>query len=268
MSKRFMMMLAVTFIVFISSSIILLNKKIAEPIIIPTETQYLLKGEEDFIRISYVTNRNEDIDLKSIQVGDIKLLPGNEKTNPFFFTEIEEKDSFLQSYQYYDLHSVEFRVSENKYSTVTAASNQTATAFFSNGVIQQFPLKVENITKKKEYLFVSVQSRETIDSGSETIFTITEAGTIEEMETVFPSADIKLFKEGKPLTLPYNTQKGEKLSIQISPNYRIWDSVYQNAILHGKFESREQFTQEIELYIAETPPEKWIEDFVVEKGNN
>ena len=265
MSKRFILMLAVTFIIFTTSSVILLQKEIEEPIILPISTQALYMEEESFINVSYVTNHNEDIELTSIQVGEMELVPYKK---PYHFsakTKTEERDSLIQSYPYYDLHSVEFKVNENEYSTLTAASNKNATAFFSNGVIQQFPLKVELITNKKEDLFVKVQTTETINGESETIFTITEAGTIEEIETVFQLANIKLYKEDKHLTLPYNTQKGETLSIRISQNYRIWDSRYKNTIVHGTFANGEPFTEGIEQFIYELPPEKWINDFVVEE---
>ncbi|MBD8033997.1 hypothetical protein [Solibacillus merdavium] len=264
MSKRFILMLAVTFIIFTTSSVILLQKEIEEPIILPIGTQALHMEEESFINMSYVTNHNEDIELKSIQVGELELVP---YTKPYHFsvnTETEESDSLIQSYPYYDLHSVEFKVNENEYSALTAASNKNATAFFSNGVKQEFPLKLEVLTKKKEYLFVGVQSSDTAEGESETIFTITEAGTIEEIETVFPLANIKLYKEDKQMTLPYNTEKGEKLSIRISPNYRIWDSRYKNIIVHGTFATGEPFTEGIAQYIYELPPKKWMNDFVME----
>lgn len=268
MSKRFIAMLAVTFIVFISSSIVLLNKKIEEPIIIPIGTQVLLKGEESFIRLSYVANRNEDIEISYIHVGDLQLVPYEKPYHFSINTETEERDSLIQSYPYYNLHSVEFKVNESEYSTLTAATNKNSTAFFSNGVIKEFPLKVEVLTNNKEYLFIGVQTRKTADGESNTIFTITEAVTIEEMETLFPLANIKLFKEDKQLTLPYNTEKGETLTIRISPNYQIWNSKYQQAILRGKFANGETFTEEIKFYIADTPSNKWIKDFVREERDN
>ena len=268
MSKRFIAMLAVTFIVFISSSIILLNKEIAEPIILPIGTQVLHKEEDNFIRFSYVTNSKEDIDVEFIRVGEMQFVPvfeDNDSDYFFFDIENEERDSIIQSYQYYDLHSVQFKVIEKQLSTLMDASNKNATAFFSNGVVQEFPLKMEVLTNLKEYLFVKVQTRENQYGELDTIFTITEDGTIEEVETAFPSAEIKLFKEDKQLTLPYNTQKGETLSIRTSPSYRIWGSIYQNAILHGRFATGEPFIEEIEQHLSELPPEKWVNDFVVEE---
>ena len=264
MSKRFILMLAVTFIIFTTSSVIILQKEIEKPIILPIGTQALHMEEESFINMSYVTNRNEEIELESIQVGEMKLVPYKKPHHFSINPATDVRDSLIQSYPYYDLHSVEFKVNENNYSTLTAASNKNATAYFSNGVKQEFPLKVEVLTKNKEYLLVGVQSSETADGESETIFTITEAGTIEKIETVFPLANIKLYKEDKQLTLPYNTEKGEKLSIHISPNYRIWDSRYKNIIVHGTFATGEPFTEGIAQYIYELPPEKWINDFVME----
>ena len=55
MSKRFILMLAVTFIIFTTSSVILLQKEIEEPIILPIGTQALHMEEESFINMSYVT---------------------------------------------------------------------------------------------------------------------------------------------------------------------------------------------------------------------
>ena len=130
MSKRFILMLAVTFIIFTTSSVILLQKEIEEPIILPISTQALYMEEESFINVSYVTNHNEDIELTSIQVGEMELVPYKK---PYHFsakTKTEERDSLIQSYPYYDLHSVEFKVNEKEYSTLTAASNKNATAFF------------------------------------------------------------------------------------------------------------------------------------------
>lgn len=265
MSKRFIAMLAVMFIVFISSSMIVLNKEIAEPIILPIGTQVLHKGEDNYIRLSYITNSSEDIYLKSIQVGDMKLVPEHE--NPYYLNfknDTEEKDSVIESYQFYDLHSVEFKIFENELNILLDASNKNATAFFSNGVIKEFTLKVELLAEKKGNLFLGVQTSQTTAGGSDTIFTITEAGTIEEVEAVFPSAEIKLFKEDKQLTLPYTTQKGETLSIRTSPNYRIWNSRIQNAIIHGRLATGEPFIEEIEQHLPDLPPEKWVNDFVVE----
>ncbi|MER2120388.1 MAG: hypothetical protein ABS935_08980 [Solibacillus sp.] len=265
MSRRFMAMLAVTLLVFISSTVVLHSKTIEEPLIIPFGTQVLQEGneEEQFITVSYLTNRNENVEIPYISAGNLQLstIKNDGQFNPLN-TKVDTK---METYQYYELHSVQFKVEENMFELLKDLNE--VTAVFSNGNKQTFPLNVAILEKYNGKPFTVKQQHELVEEGALTTFTVKEVATIKSIESTFPLENIGIYKDEKLLTLPYNTEKGENLSIRTSSNFSFWPSMYTDIILHGTLDTGEPFLENLRFYMDNPPSEQYVENFVQEMGD-
>lgn len=264
-----MAMLAVTLLVFISSTVVLHSKTIEEPLIIPFGTQVLQEGkeqeQEQFITVSYLTNRNENVKIPYINAGILQLSSINDKNDGQFNPLITKADTKMETYQYYELHTAQFKVEENMFELLKDLNE--ATAVFSNGYMQTFPLNVAVLEKYNGKPFTVKQQHELVEDGALTTFTVREVATIESIESTFPLENIGIYKDEMPLTLPYNTEKGENLSIRTSSNYSFWPSMYTDIILRGKLDTGEPFVENLRFYMDNPPSEQWIENFVQEMGD-
>lgn len=269
MSRRFMAMLAVTLLVFISSTVVLHSKTIEEPLIIPFGTQVMQEGkgkeQEQFITVSYLTNRNENVEISYINAGILQLSSLNDKNEGNFNPINAKVDTKMETYQYYELHTAQFKVKENMFELLKDLNE--ATAVFSNGYIHTFPLNVEVLEKYNGKPFTVKQQHELVEDGALTTFTVREMATIESIETTFPLEKIDLYKDEKQLTLPYNTEKGENLSIRTSSKFSFWQSMYTDVLLRGKFDTGEPFVEKLRFYMDNPPSEQWVENFVQEMGD-
>lgn len=264
-----MAMLAVTLLVFISSTVVLHSKTIEEPFIIPFDSQVLLEGseEEQFITVSYITNRNEDVGIPYIKAGILQLqLSSLNENNDLYFNPINTKvDTKMETYQYYDLHTAQFKVEENMFELLLDLDE--ATAVFSNGYKQTFPLNVAVMEKYNGKPLTVKQHHELVEDGALTTFTVREIATFESIESTFPLENIDIYKDGRPLALPYTTEKGENLSIRTSSNYRFWPSMYTDIILRGTLDTGKPFAGNLRFFMDNPPSEQWIENFVQKMGD-
>lgn len=267
MSKRFMAMLAVTLLAFISSTVVLQSKTIEEPHIIPFGTQLLEenKAEEQFITVSYITNRNDNVEISYIDAGIFQLSSINNNDYVYFSSLNTNGNLLMETYQYYELHTAKFKVEENMFELLKDL--EEATAVFSNGEKKTFPLNVAVLEKNDGIPFTVKQQHEIVDEGAHTTFIVRKEATIESIESTFPLENIHIYIGETPLTLPHNTAKGENLSIRTSSNYRLWPSMYTDIILRGTLDTGEPFVENLKFYMEDPPSEKWVENFVQEMGD-
>ena len=262
-----MAMLAVTLLIFISSTVVLHSKTIEEPLIIPFGTQILQEGNEDkqFITVSYLTNRNENLEIPYINAGILQLSPINDKNDGHFNPFNTKVNTKMETYQYYELHTAQFKVEENMFELLQDLNE--ATAVFSNGYTQSFPLNVAVLEKYNGKPFTVKQQHELVEDGALTTFTVKEVATIESIESTFPLENIDIYKDEMPLTVPYNTEQGENLSIRTTSTYNFWQSMYTDIILRGTLDTGEPFVENLRFYMNNAPSEQWVENFVQKMGD-
>ena len=270
LSKRFMALIVVSILIFTGSMLVVQSKKIAQPLVIPLGVQLLYEhATDDSFTISYIVNRDEQINLSYVNVGGLQLsahqFPDVRTFNIFFLP----TDNIVNKYIYYDLKSVKVDVREENRDVLKQLAQQEvqATAVFSNGATFSFPLQLEFRKHPKDQILIGKSSND-MDGDSLSTFTTNEAIVIEEIKTTFPRAKIQLLKKEQVLTLPYKAQKGEQLNVRISHNYLYKDAMTNHAVFYGKTQSGENFSEEMIIEASDFPPEQWIENFVEEAGGN
>lgn len=272
MSKRFIALLMGTVLLFSVSILVAESKKLERPLPIPMGAQgiNLLEDRHTF-SISYIKNRNEQIGISMVYVGTEVLYPTSSGPFNFFNNQANFSDTLLQAYTYYDLNEQTIQISDVHLDNVRnyLQKNNTVSVVFSNGETVAYPLILEFYEHQSANKVIQIEYRESVKNEvSESQLTIKQPATIEEIDTTFFSGNVELLKGKEKLSLPYEAQEGENLTLRISPNERLGFTTIYLAFIKGTLPSGEAFAENDFIKAGDIPNENWIVEYVKKEGDN
>lgn len=270
MSKRFIGLLIATVIFLTASLLVAESKKIEQPILIPLGQQWIQEqNTQNYFSLSYITNRNEPLQIQTIRIGEDYLYPQSEFGFGFFVGDQMTNLTRINSYRYYDLHEQQFMINDFQIPNIKQhlQNNQTVKVEFSNGTQIDYPLALYFAAyQPDEQRFTTNESSENKDGVTENQFIVNEAGTIEAIKSTFTDATITLYSAEQQLTLPYEAKKDEKLTIHITPNMNFIASHGYNLYITGHFATRGPISEILFSQTSNYPDEKWIENYIKKVG--
>ena len=270
MSKRFILLLIASFIFLTGSFIFAEGKKIDAPILIQLGTQHIDVNDDDtYFSLSYLTNYEEDVRIEAVRIGTVTLYPEARTFNFYPFGEMENDESLINEYTYYDLHNQQISLDALQILTIQnyLEKDKMIQVLFSNGIRKDYSLDLA--FDKRPYgnkEFSNNPSSTIFDDVLTVHFTAKEDATIEQISSTFVHANVTLFKDNIALALPYNATPGEELTIEISPNYRLGNGLVYYTYIEGTFATGEHFVDYFDVNSFEYPDEGWIKNYIEKVG--
>lgn len=270
MSKRFTVLLIASIIFLTSSFILAEGKKIDGPILIQLGTQHIYVNDDDtYFSLSYITNYDEDVRIEAVRIGSDTLYPEAQTFNYYPFGEMENDETIINRYTYYDLHNQHISLNKVQIPTLQnyLTQNDTIQVLFSNGTKSDYSLNLA--FDKRPYgnkEFSKDHHSTNFDEVTTVKFTAKEDATIERISSTFVNANLTLFKDNQVLALPYKATAGEELKIEITPSFRLGNTLVYYTYIEGTFATGEPFVDYFDIDNWQYPNEAWLKNYIEKVG--
>ena len=270
MSKRFIGILIASIIFVTGSFIVAEGKKIEEPILIQLGTQHIyVNGDDPYFTLSYITNVNEDVRIEEVRIGSDTLY--TQKITDFFypFGEVENDESVMNRYTYYDLHEQQISLNAEQIQTLQTylEKDNSVQVLFSNGLRKDYLLDVVFDEIPYRYGALSIDHDFTESEGVTTVeFTAKRDAIIEQITSEFVIGNLTLTKDNQEIALPYNATAGEKFVLEITPNIRIGKSLSYNTYIKGTFMNGEPFADQFWVDSSVILDDDWLSNYIEKVG--
>lgn len=272
MSKRFIALLIGTVLFLTASILVAESRKIEQPILIPIGVQAInILNENNNFTLSYITNRNEQVHVAMVYAGTEVLHSNSNNSFDFFSNQMSNPYTILRAYKYHELHEQQIEINEFQLENVRKylQENETVKVIFSDGTSIDYPLALHFYEHQSENKVIQFEYRQSMENRiSEADFKMKQNATIEEIDSTFTNATIELFKGEQQLSLPYEAQVDDKLTLRIAPNERLGFSTIYLAFLKGTLATGEPFAENDLLQAGDIPSEEWVRNYLQEVGED